>query len=574
MASTIDPTKPEDGILAVKADLRDNLQAAKDEIEALQAAALPAGGSTGQRLTKLSGADFDAGWQTPSAMATSTPVGFVTPEDYGAVGDGATDNVAAFNAMCSALSGGGAAETKGLWLPPGNVYLSSGASHQISGRDQLVIYGNQCTVKRHPSFTPSGSLEPFIEFFNCNAFKICDLRVDGNRSQITASGEQAHNFRVASYCRDWVLDGCDFIDSCSGDGLLVGSYNSDSKSPTEYPASLPYNGTVTNCRHDNNWRNACTVTYASSIRFRGCSFTNTNGTPPGDGCDIEPITDIEEAPFRRDGAVDISFEGCLFKDNKGKGLAITTGGDDDWDVKNIKVIGCHFENNRKEVESVSAGGGAAIRFRGGHGVTIVGNTFTKHVFAANPSDDDQTRALIWVHFPNSGDVGGLAPAQAAKWVIITDNVFVDNPGASAILQSRKTTTGAGEYRRTNLIFANNMCDCATGMSPGVSTTNEDNGPSMVSCQLDKWVIKNNTFIGDGASSGIEGVRLITSASGEAPSDCIVDDNYFQDLAVGVRVDEGAHYSVSGNVFESIEGSGNEIIVAGGASVSRQVNNIT
>ena len=36
MASNIDPTKPVDGLPSAKADLRDNLQAAKDEIEALQ----------------------------------------------------------------------------------------------------------------------------------------------------------------------------------------------------------------------------------------------------------------------------------------------------------------------------------------------------------------------------------------------------------------------------------------------------------------------------------------------------------------------------------------------------------
>lgn len=38
MPSSIDPTKPADGVPAVKADLRANLQAAKDEIEALQVA--------------------------------------------------------------------------------------------------------------------------------------------------------------------------------------------------------------------------------------------------------------------------------------------------------------------------------------------------------------------------------------------------------------------------------------------------------------------------------------------------------------------------------------------------------
>lgn len=36
MASNIDPTKPEDGVPAEKTALRANLQAAKDEIEALQ----------------------------------------------------------------------------------------------------------------------------------------------------------------------------------------------------------------------------------------------------------------------------------------------------------------------------------------------------------------------------------------------------------------------------------------------------------------------------------------------------------------------------------------------------------
>ena len=41
MASQIDPSKPADGVPAVKADLRGNLQTAKSEIEALQAEKAP-----------------------------------------------------------------------------------------------------------------------------------------------------------------------------------------------------------------------------------------------------------------------------------------------------------------------------------------------------------------------------------------------------------------------------------------------------------------------------------------------------------------------------------------------------
>jgi hypothetical protein len=40
VTSAIDPTKPADGVPASKADLRSNLQSAKDEIEALQSGRL------------------------------------------------------------------------------------------------------------------------------------------------------------------------------------------------------------------------------------------------------------------------------------------------------------------------------------------------------------------------------------------------------------------------------------------------------------------------------------------------------------------------------------------------------
>jgi hypothetical protein len=43
MASAIDPTKPSDGVPAVKSDLRANLAAAKNEIEILQAVKIGAG---------------------------------------------------------------------------------------------------------------------------------------------------------------------------------------------------------------------------------------------------------------------------------------------------------------------------------------------------------------------------------------------------------------------------------------------------------------------------------------------------------------------------------------------------
>jgi hypothetical protein len=62
MASQIDPTKPIDGVPASKADLRANLQAAKDEIGALQSGKADLGHQHG--LADISDAGALAGKNT------------------------------------------------------------------------------------------------------------------------------------------------------------------------------------------------------------------------------------------------------------------------------------------------------------------------------------------------------------------------------------------------------------------------------------------------------------------------------------------------------------------------------
>jgi hypothetical protein len=73
MASAIDPSKPADGVPAVKADVRANLLAAKNEIEALQtiaAASVKQFGAVGDGVTDDTAATQDARSSTGSSRIT------------------------------------------------------------------------------------------------------------------------------------------------------------------------------------------------------------------------------------------------------------------------------------------------------------------------------------------------------------------------------------------------------------------------------------------------------------------------------------------------------------------------
>lgn len=107
MASAIDATKPADGVPASKADLRDNLAIARDEISALQGGAFVDVSGTASSSTFLRG---DGQWGVPSlggANYTRDEDGAVTRsllnlavdhgvnvKEFGALGDGTGDTIA------------------------------------------------------------------------------------------------------------------------------------------------------------------------------------------------------------------------------------------------------------------------------------------------------------------------------------------------------------------------------------------------------------------------------------------------------------------------------------------------
>ena len=133
MVSVIDPTKPLDGVPAVKSDLRNNLQAAKDEIEALQNQSVL--GQTGDvtitalaeqsspaSTAKVAVEQTDGSFRSVAlsnlpVVSTGSGDGTVNVQSapFNAAGDGVADDTAAIQAAIDATSNDGV-----VYLPPGN----------------------------------------------------------------------------------------------------------------------------------------------------------------------------------------------------------------------------------------------------------------------------------------------------------------------------------------------------------------------------------------------------------------------------------------------------------------------
>lgn len=132
--------------------------------------------------------------------------------------------------------------------------------------------------------------------------RISGAVIDGERDEHKGTaGEWGHGIAIRGQSKNIKIEDVK-VSGCWGDGIYIGE-------------GCPEDVLVENSIFDNNRRNACSITQGRNVLFKKCTFSNTHGTGPHKGVDIEP--NVES-----DVISNIVFEDCYSYKNLTQGFSL------------------------------------------------------------------------------------------------------------------------------------------------------------------------------------------------------------------------------------------------------------
>lgn len=398
---------------------------------------------------------FAAGSLSERAIAQPlTPISVNVRFDCGAVGDGVSNDVAAFQQAAQLLQAAGG----GTLVIPAGTYIVGDQFHidgqtpfyqardtfLVTGIDGLTIEGNGATLRLEPglhygSFDPAtgapvdmpgtnyaywAPLNSMFQFTDCSNVTINDLELDGNCDELTIGGNSnidIHAFGLRFQECDNVEVNDVHIHHHALDGLYIRWHGSTSTDPVR-----PH--TFTNLVSEYNGRQGFTWAGGRGISAYNCKFNHTGRasvrTAPSSGLDIEQLP----GDYSRDGY----FENCEFINNYG--TAVSSGLPSTTDVQ---FSNCTFWATRYYSLWVESPGftfedcriyGTVPRAYGSETDPSIATTFIRCDFEDKPWTDGTVCRL-----------GGYLFAPGGSNVSWTDCTFTANQVRSVYITGSDTT---------------------------------------------------------------------------------------------------------------------------------------
>lgn len=309
----------------------------------------------------------------------------INVRDEGAHGDGRNDETRAFQSAIDALPSEGGT----VLVPAGTYLIDAVVSVNLRSRMHLQLAPGAKLVA-----IPNAEKKSYVLY----AYKVSDVEISGGQitgeraGHLGTAGEWGHGIQIRGASRVTVRD--IRIADCWGDGVCIGGAEKQQATPSD-------DIVIANIVSTGNRRQGLSIGRSRNVRVYGSEFSNTSGTNPQYGIDIEPD--------RPGGATDIHIESCVIRNNRGGGIQIFRR------VTDVTIKDCTIEGNGgRGILAITAARGVVtgnrIQGNGLVGVVLQHQTADFEIRDNHFSNNDTKRRVGAKLRANAGDV----PATAVR----------------------------------------------------------------------------------------------------------------------------------------------------------------
>lgn len=236
--------------------------------------------------------------------------------DKGARGDGMHDDTAAFQAAIDALPASGGT----VIVPDGRYMINAARSINLRSNTRLQM----TSAATLGAIANDLERSHVIKVWRADNVQIVGGRVVGERAgHRGTTGEWGYGINIQASNNVSVVG--THISDCWGDGIWIGGLGKRAN------VTVSTNVTLDQVVSTNNRRQGLSIGPVRGVRVIRSTFSNTNGTKPQAGIDIEPQG---QGPAR-----DISFSDCTITGNQGSGLEVHEN------VSGVVLKRCRVQDN-------------------------------------------------------------------------------------------------------------------------------------------------------------------------------------------------------------------------------------